>query len=71
MAAAESTVSYVRAVGQEASPSKRVLLCTSKAACRRMTAWRMGMMAALGLSSLMFVIWLIIWTLLFELLLVL
>ena len=35
-----STVSYVHAVGQEASPSKCVLLSTSKAARRRMTAWR-------------------------------
>ena len=38
--AAQYTVSYVRAVGQEASPSKCVLLSTSKAARRRMTAWR-------------------------------
>ena len=34
------TVSCVNAVGQEASPSKCVLLSTSKAARRRMTAWR-------------------------------
>ena len=40
LAAAQYTVSYVRAVGQEASPSKCVLLSTSKAARRRMTAWR-------------------------------
>ena len=40
MAAAQYTVSYVHAVGQEASPSKCVLLGTSKAARRRMTAWR-------------------------------
>ena len=40
LAAAQYTVSYVRAVGQEASPSKCVLLCTSKAARRRMTSWR-------------------------------
>ena len=40
LAAAQYTVSYVRAVGQEASPSKCVLLRTSKAARRRMTAWR-------------------------------
>ena len=40
LAAAQYTVSYVRAVGQEASPSKCVLLGTSKAARRRMTAWR-------------------------------
>ena len=38
LAAAQYTVSYVRAVGQEASPSKCVLLSTSKAARRRMTA---------------------------------
>ena len=38
--AAQYTVSYVRAVGQEASPSKCVLLSTSKAARRRMTVWR-------------------------------
>ena len=38
--AAQYTVSYVRAVGQEASPGKCVLLSTSKAARRRMTAWR-------------------------------
>ena len=38
--AAQYTVSYVRAVGQEASFSKCVLLSTSKAARRRMTAWR-------------------------------
>ena len=40
LAAAQNTVSYVHAVGQEASPSKCVLLSTSKAARRRMTAWR-------------------------------
>ena len=40
LAAAQCTVSYVHAVGQEASPSKCVLLSTSKAARRRMTAWR-------------------------------
>ena len=40
LAAAQYTVSFVRAVGQEASPSKCVLLSTSKAARRRMTAWR-------------------------------
>ena len=39
-AAAQYTVSYVHAVGQEASPSKCVLLSTSEAARRRMTAWR-------------------------------
>ena len=38
--AAQYTLSYVHAVGQEASPSKCVLLGTSKAARRRMTAWR-------------------------------
>ena len=38
--AAQYTVSYVRVVGQEASPSKCVLLSTSKAARRRMAAWR-------------------------------
>ena len=38
--AAQYTVSYVRVVGQEASPSKCVLLSTSKAARRRMLAWR-------------------------------
>ena len=40
LAAAQYTVSYVHAVGQEASPSKCVSLSTSKAARRRMTAWR-------------------------------
>ena len=40
LAAAQFSVSYVRAVGQEASPGKCVLLSTSKAARRRMTAWR-------------------------------
>ena len=40
LAAAQKTLSYVHAVGQEASPSKCVLLSTSKAALRRMTAWR-------------------------------
>ena len=40
LAAAQYTVSYVHAVGQEASPSKCVLLSTSKAARRRMAAWR-------------------------------
>ena len=40
LAAARYTVSYVHAVGQEAFPSKCVLLSTSKAARRRMTAWR-------------------------------
>ena len=40
LAAAQYTVSYVHVVGQEASPSKCVLLSTSKAARRRMTAWR-------------------------------
>ncbi len=39
-AAAQYTVSHVHAVGQEASRSKCVLLSTSKAARRRMTAWR-------------------------------
>ena len=38
LGAARYTVSYVHAVGQEASPSKCVLLSTSKAARRRMTA---------------------------------
>ena len=40
LTAAQYTVSFVRAVGQEASPSKCVFLSTSKAARRRMTAWR-------------------------------
>ena len=40
LAAAQKTVSYVHAVGQEASPSKCVLLSTSEAARRRMMAWR-------------------------------
>ena len=40
LTAAQYTVSYVRAVGQEASPSKCVLLSTSKADRRRMSAWR-------------------------------
>ena len=40
LVAAQCTVSYVHAVGQEASPSKCVLLSTSEAAGRRMTAWR-------------------------------
>ena len=40
LSAAQYTVSHVHAVGQEASPSKCVLLSTSKAARRRMTAWR-------------------------------
>ena len=40
LAAAQFTVPYVHAVGQEASPGKCVLLSTSKAARRRMTAWR-------------------------------
>ena len=40
LAAAQYTVSYVKVVGQEASPSKCVLLSTSKAARRRMLAWR-------------------------------
>ena len=40
LTAAQKTVSFVRAVGQEASPSKCVLLSTSKAARRRMSAWR-------------------------------
>ena len=40
LAAAQYTVSYVHAVGQEASPSKCVLLSTSGTARRRMTAWR-------------------------------
>ena len=39
LTAAQYTVYYVRAVGQEASPSKCVLLSTSKAARRRMSAW--------------------------------
>ena len=37
LAAAQFTVSYVRAVGQETSPSKCVLLSTSKAAHRPLT----------------------------------
>ena len=40
LAAARHMVSYVKEVGQEASPSKCVLLSTSRAARRRMTAWR-------------------------------
>ena len=40
LAAAQYTVPYVKVVGQEASPSKCVLLSTSKAARKRMTAWR-------------------------------
>ena len=40
LTAAQYTVSFVRAVGQEASPSKCVLLSTSKAARKCMTAWR-------------------------------
>ena len=40
LTAAQYTVSFVRAVGQEASPSKCVLLGTSKAVRRRMIAWR-------------------------------
>ena len=40
LAAAQYTVSYVHAVGQEVSPCKCVLLSTSKTARRRMTAWR-------------------------------
>ena len=40
LAAAQDTVSYVQVVGQEASPGKCVLLSTSKAARRRMLAWR-------------------------------
>ena len=40
LTAAQFSVSIVRAVGQEASPSKCVLLSTSKTARRRMTAWR-------------------------------
>ena len=38
--AVQFTVSYVWVVGQEAYPSKCVLLSTSKAARRRMLAWR-------------------------------
>ena len=40
LAAARHLVSYVKVVGQEASPSKCVLLSTSRAARQRMTAWR-------------------------------
>ena len=40
LASAQYTVSYVKVVGQQASPSKRVLLGTSKSALERMTAWR-------------------------------
>ena len=40
LAAAQYTVSNVEVVGQEATPSKCVLLGTSKAARERMTAWR-------------------------------
>ena len=54
LAAAHYTVSYVHAVGQEASPSKCVLLSTSKAARQRMTAWRNMNEGCFGLSSLMF-----------------
>ena len=61
LAAAQYTVSYVHAVGQEASPSKCVSLSTSKAARRRMTAWRNRMKAAFGLSNSMFGIWVVIW----------
>ena len=40
IAAARYTVSYVKVVGQEASPSKCVFRSPSGAARRRMTAWR-------------------------------
>ena len=40
LAAAQYTVSYVKAVEQEASPSKCVLLSTSKSAIKRMTVLR-------------------------------
>ena len=40
LALARYTVSYVKVVGQDASPSKCVVLSTSGAARRRMTAWR-------------------------------
>ena len=38
--AARHTVSYVKVVGQDSSPSKCVLLSTSETSRRRMTAWR-------------------------------
>ena len=37
--AALFAVQYIRAVGQEASPGKCVLLSTSKPTCRRMIYW--------------------------------
>ena len=40
LVAAQYTVSYVRVVGQKVSPCKCVFLSTSKAARRRMLAWR-------------------------------
>ena len=40
LAVAQYTVPFVKVVGQKASPSKCVLLGTSKAARKRMTAWR-------------------------------
>ena len=40
LAAAQYTVSHVKVVGQEASPSKCVLLCTYKTARKGMTPWR-------------------------------
>ena len=40
LVAARCTVSYVKVVGQEASPGKCVLLSTSMVARQRMTAWR-------------------------------
>ena len=40
LASAQYTVANVKAVGQEASPSKRVLPSTSKADRERFTEWR-------------------------------
>ena len=40
LASAQYTVAYVKAVGQEASPSKCMFLSMSKATRKRMTAWR-------------------------------
>ena len=40
LASAQYTVAHAKAVGQEASPNKCVLLSTSKASRKRQTEWR-------------------------------
>ena len=55
--AARFTDQYIRAVGPEASPSKCVLLSTSKVTRKRMKFWSISTGNRVGVLSWMFVTW--------------